>query len=153
VGLSSWRQWRHCKLWRWLMAAATVASLPPPPTTTTAILALIALALTLPWTRIGWQGGGRAMMHLIHPCHGCRCWRHLCLHLRNNGSTDGGRSNRRGRTANIHGQERWYTTTPLAWSMAAAAAVWRHCRISSGSRAAGAVLRHPQPWWRQRHRQ
>ncbi len=32
--------------------------LPQPPTRTTATHALIALALTLPWMRIGWRGGG-----------------------------------------------------------------------------------------------
>jgi hypothetical protein len=69
VGLSRWHQWRRCQLWQQLMAAATMVSLPPPPTTMTAILALIALALALPWTRIGQQGGGRAMMCLICCCH------------------------------------------------------------------------------------
>jgi hypothetical protein len=51
------------------MAVATMASSPPPPMMTTAILALIALALALPWTRIRRRGGGRAMNHLIHCCH------------------------------------------------------------------------------------
>ncbi len=50
------------------MAAATMVSLPPTPTMTTAILTLIALALALPWTRIGRRGGGRAVMHLIRRC-------------------------------------------------------------------------------------
>ncbi len=36
--------------------------------------------------------------------------------------------------------KRWDITTPLVWSMAAAAAVWRHCGVSGGSRAVGAVL-------------
>ncbi len=58
----------------------TMASLPPPPTTTTAILALIALALALPWTRIGRRGGGRAMMRLI--CHRlAKPWLHVPLAL------------------------------------------------------------------------
>ncbi len=62
------------------MAAAVMASLPPPPMTMTAILALIALALALPWTRIGRRGGGRAMMYLIHRCH-TNPWLHVPLAL------------------------------------------------------------------------
>jgi hypothetical protein len=47
-----------------------ITVLPPPPTTTTTTLTLINLALTLalPWTRIGWRGGGCAVMRLIS-CH------------------------------------------------------------------------------------
>ena len=51
------------------MRVVMMASLPPPHTTTTATLALIALALALPWTRIGWWGGGRAVMSLIRHRH------------------------------------------------------------------------------------
>jgi hypothetical protein len=72
---------------------------------TTAILALIALALALPWTRIGQCGEGRAVMHLIYCCHGCCCWRHLCPHSRDDGAKDNGHSKRRCRNANIHGWE------------------------------------------------
>jgi hypothetical protein len=58
------------------MAAAIMASLPPSHMTTTAILALIALALALPLTRIGWQGGGRTVMCLI--CRGhANPWLHV----------------------------------------------------------------------------
>jgi hypothetical protein len=87
------------------MAVATMESLPMPPTTTTIILALIALALALPWTRIGWQGRGRTMMHLICRCHSCCCWCHLCLHSRDYGAKEDGCGDRQGRNANIHGQE------------------------------------------------
>jgi hypothetical protein len=52
------------------MAAAMMASLPPPPMTMTAILTLIALALALPWTRIGRRGGGPIVMRLIPCCIG-----------------------------------------------------------------------------------
>jgi hypothetical protein len=62
------------------MAAATMASLPPPTTTTTAILALITLALALPWTRIRRQGGGHTVMRLIRCCH-ANLWLHVPLAL------------------------------------------------------------------------
>jgi hypothetical protein len=71
----------------------------------TTILALIALALALPWTRIRWQGGGGVVMHLILHRHGHCCWRHLCLHLRDDGAKDNGCGDRRGRNANIHSWE------------------------------------------------
>jgi hypothetical protein len=89
------------------MALAIMASLSPSPPTTTAILTLIALALALalPWTRIGWRGGGRAVMHLIHCCHGCCWWRHLCLHSQDNGTKDDSCGDRQGCNANIHGWE------------------------------------------------
>jgi hypothetical protein len=85
------------------MAAGTMASLPPPPTMTTATLALI--ALTLPWTRIGQWGGGCTMTCLICRCHGLPCWRHLCLHLREDNAKDDGRGDRRGCHANIRSQK------------------------------------------------
>jgi hypothetical protein len=69
VQLSQWHQWQHHQLWWRLMAAATMASLPPPTMPTTTIFTLITLALALPWTRKGWQGRGRAVMHLIRHCH------------------------------------------------------------------------------------
>jgi hypothetical protein len=75
------------------------------PTTTTAILALIALALALPQTRIGRPGGGHAVTHLIRRCHGRRHWCHLCLHSQDNGTKEDGRGDRQGRNANIHGGE------------------------------------------------
>jgi hypothetical protein len=81
VGLSHRRQWQSRQLWQWLMAAATMASLPPPPTTTTAIIALIALALALPWTRMGRQGGGHAVMCIIR-CHHANPWLHVPLALK-----------------------------------------------------------------------
>ncbi len=56
------------------------APLPPPPMMMTAILAFIALALALPWTRMGWQGKGRAVMHLIRCCH-ANPWLHVPLAL------------------------------------------------------------------------
>ena len=68
-------------------------------------LTLIALTLALPWTRIGWQGGGHAMTHLIHRCHGCPCLHQLCLHLQDNGAKDDGRVNTQGHHANIRNQE------------------------------------------------
>jgi hypothetical protein len=40
------------------------------------ILALIALTLVLPWTRIGQRGGWHAMMHLIRCCH-AKSWLHV----------------------------------------------------------------------------
>jgi hypothetical protein len=82
VGLSQWRQWRHCQLQRRLMAAAMMTFLPPPTMTMTAILALIALALALalPWTRKGQQGGERTMMRLICCCH-ANPWLHVPLAL------------------------------------------------------------------------
>jgi hypothetical protein len=80
VELSRWRQWWSPQLWQQLMAAATMASLPPPPTTMTAIIAPIALAFALPWTRMGRQGGGCAMMHLIR-CHHANPWLHVPLAL------------------------------------------------------------------------
>jgi hypothetical protein len=103
VGLSQQRRWQRRQLWQRLMAAATMASLPMPPTTTTAILALIALAL--PWTRIGRRGGGRADTRLICRRQGCCHWCHLCLHSRDDGTTEDGRGDRRGRNADIHGRE------------------------------------------------
>jgi hypothetical protein len=51
-------------------------------------------ALALPWTRIGWRGGGCAVTRLIHCCHGRCHWRHLCLHSRDNGAKDNGHGNR-----------------------------------------------------------
>jgi hypothetical protein len=82
-----------------------MVSLPPAITTMTPILALIALALALSRTRIGQRGGGCTVTHLICRCHGCRHWRHLCLHSRDDGAKDDGCGNRRGRNPNIHGQE------------------------------------------------
>ncbi len=105
MGLSQPRQWWHRQWWRRLMTAATMASLPPPPMTTTTTLALIALALALPWTRIGRQGGGCAMMRHICRCHGCCPWCHLCLHSRDDSAKDNGRGNRQGRHANTRGLE------------------------------------------------
>ncbi len=105
MGLSQRLQWWRCQLWRQLMAAAMMASLPPAIMTMTAILALIALILALSWTRIGRRGGERAVMHLICHCHGRCHWHHLCLHSQDNGAKDNGRGNRRGRNPNIHGQE------------------------------------------------
>jgi hypothetical protein len=87
------------------MVVAIMVSLPPPPMTTNATLALIALALALPWTRIGQQSGGCAVMHLICRCHSLCHWRHLCLHLPDDGAKDDGCGNRQGRHANIRGQE------------------------------------------------
>ncbi len=48
--------------------------------TTTAILALITLALALPWTRIGRQAGGCSVMRLICHCH-ANPWLHVPLAL------------------------------------------------------------------------
>jgi hypothetical protein len=62
------------------MAAAMMASLPPPTTVTTKILAIIALALALPWTRKGRRGGGRAKIHLICCLH-ANPWFHVTLAL------------------------------------------------------------------------
>jgi hypothetical protein len=87
------------------MAVAAMASLPPDFTTMSAILAVIALALALSWTRIGRRGGGRALTHLICCCHGCYHWCHLSLPSRDNGAKDNSHSNRRGRNPDIHGQE------------------------------------------------
>jgi hypothetical protein len=87
------------------MAAATMASLPPDITTMTTVLAVIALALALSWTRIQQQGGGRAVTRLIRHQHGHCHWRHLCLHSRDNGAKDNGRSNRQGQNPVIHGRE------------------------------------------------
>jgi hypothetical protein len=85
--------------------AATLASLPPPPTTMATTLTLTALALTLPWTRIGQRGGGRAVMHLIHRRHGHRIRLYLCLHLRDDGAKDDCHADRRGRHADIRSRE------------------------------------------------
>jgi hypothetical protein len=105
VGLSQRHQWRRHPLLQLLMVVATMVSLPPPPTTMTATLALIALALALLQTWIGWWDGGCAVTHLILCCHGCCYLRHLCLHLQHDGAKDNGCGNRRGRHANICGQE------------------------------------------------
>ncbi len=92
-----------------MMTVATMASLLLPPTRTTAILPLIdlalALTLALPWTRIGLQGGGHAMMRLICCHHGHCCWRHLCLCSWNDGAKDDGRGARQGHHANIRSRE------------------------------------------------
>jgi hypothetical protein len=64
------------------MAAAAMATLPPPPMTATTILALIPLALALPWTRNGLRGGGHAVMHLIFLCH-INPWLYAPLDLEN----------------------------------------------------------------------
>ncbi len=82
-----------------------MASLPPAVTKMTTIIALIALALALSWTRIGRRGGGPAMTYLICCCHGRCHWCHLCLHSWDDGTKDDGRGNRQGRNTNIHGQE------------------------------------------------
>ena len=82
----------------------TVGSVPPPPpTTTTATLSAIALALTLPWTRIGRRGGGRAATLLFHCRRGChwrrrlRCLRRrLRLQSQDDGAKKDGRGDRRG---------------------------------------------------------
>jgi hypothetical protein len=90
------------------MAAATMASSPPPLTITAAILALIALialALALPWTRIEQRGGGRAVTRLIHQRHDHHHSCHLCLHSQNDGIKEDGRGNRHSRNTDIHGQE------------------------------------------------
>jgi hypothetical protein len=87
------------------MAAATMASLPPDIMTMTAILAVIALAFTLSWTWIRRWGGGRAVTHLICPCHSLHHWRHLCLHSQDDGAKDNGCGDKRGRNPNIQGQE------------------------------------------------
>jgi hypothetical protein len=80
-------------------------SLPPPPITMAATLALIALALALPWARIGWQGGGRTMMRLFCCSHGLCCWHHLCLRLQDDVTKVDSHGNRQGLHANIRGQE------------------------------------------------
>jgi hypothetical protein len=80
------------------MAAPKMASLPPTPTTTTATLAL-------PQTRMGRQGGGHAVTRIICHCHGLCCWRHLCLHLQDNGAKDNGCGDRRGCCVNNRGRE------------------------------------------------
>jgi hypothetical protein len=87
------------------MAAAMMASLPPPSTTMPTTLALIALALALPWTRIGRWGGGPAMMHLFHCHHGRHCCCQLSLHLRVDGAKEDCHGDRRGCHTNIHDQE------------------------------------------------
>jgi hypothetical protein len=78
------------------MVAVTIASFPPPPTMMTAILALIALAFALSWTRIGRQGGGRARHDASHllggldhllPSFFCFSWKHfpfIASHLTKN---------------------------------------------------------------------
>ncbi len=40
-------------------------------------------------------------MRLILCRHGCRCWHHLCLHSRDDGTKDDGHGNRQGRHADI----------------------------------------------------
>jgi hypothetical protein len=105
VGLCQGLRSRRHQLWRRLMAVATMVSLPSPPTTMTAILSLIPLALALPWTRIGWRGGGHAVTRLIHCCHGRRRRRHLCLHSRDDGAKEDGRGDRQGCNTNIHSRE------------------------------------------------
>jgi hypothetical protein len=77
-----------------------MVSLPMPPMTMTANLAFIALAL--PLTRIGLQGGGRTVTRLIRCRHGCCCWCHLCLHSQDDSAKKDGCSNRQGRNTNIH---------------------------------------------------
>jgi hypothetical protein len=73
-------------------------SLPPTPSMTST-------TLTLPWTRIGWRGGGRAVAHLICCCHGLCHWHHLCLHSRDDGAQDKGCGNIQGCCADNSGQE------------------------------------------------
>jgi hypothetical protein len=102
MGLSCWLRWQCRQLWWWLMASATMVSLPPAITTMTSILTLIALTLALSWTRIGRWGGGRAMMHLICHCHSSCCWCHLCLQSWDNSAKDDGCGNTRGRNPGIH---------------------------------------------------
>jgi hypothetical protein len=70
-----------------------------------ATLALITLALTLPWTMIGRWGGGGTMTHLICCRHSRHRWRHLCLHSQDDSTKDNGRSDRQGRHANTRSQE------------------------------------------------
>jgi hypothetical protein len=112
----------------------------------TAILALIALALALPWTRIGWQGGGRALIHLICCCHGHCHWCHLCLHLQDDGGKDDGRNNRQGCTANIQGWEEVGHRDPISVEHgncggSLAALQHQQRQMSSGNHAA-AVCSH-----------
>jgi hypothetical protein len=87
------------------MAVVTMVSLPTPPTTTPAILALIALALSLPWTMLRPQGGRCTMTRLICHHQGCCHWCHLCLHSRDAGVKEDGHADRQGQNANIHGWE------------------------------------------------
>jgi hypothetical protein len=49
------------------MPEATMVSLSLPPmmATTTLAVIVLTLALALPWTRIGWQGGGRTVTLVI----------------------------------------------------------------------------------------
>jgi hypothetical protein len=93
-----------------------MASLPQPAKMTNATCTLIALALTLPWTRIRWQGGGCAVTRLVHYCHGCCHWRHLCLHSWDYGTMDNGCGTRQCRHANIRGREEVGHHDPSAWS-------------------------------------
>jgi hypothetical protein len=103
--LSQRCQWRRRQRWWQLMVAATMASLPLPPMTATVTLALIILALALPWTRIGRQGGGRTVTCLICCCHSHCHWCHLCLHLWDAGTKDDSHCSRQGHHTNFHGQE------------------------------------------------
>ncbi len=82
-----------------------MTSLPPAIMTMTAIPTLIALALAFSRTRIGRQGGGRAVTCHICCHHSCHHWRHLCPHSRDDGAKNGGRGDRRGHSPNIHGWE------------------------------------------------
>jgi hypothetical protein len=58
----------------------------------------------LPRTRIGLQGGGHAVTHLIPRHHGRHRWCHLCLHSRDDGTKEGGPGDRRGCNADIRGR-------------------------------------------------
>jgi hypothetical protein len=106
--------------------------------TMTAILALITLALALSWTRIGRQGGGRTVTRLINCCHGCCHWRHLCLHSRDDGTKDDGRSNRQGRNPNIHGREEVGNHDPIG--------------VEQQKQKQKQKQKQNQQQWRQRHR-
>ena len=76
-----------------------------PSTTTTATLTLIALVLAFPWRRIKRWEGELAAMHLFHCCRGHRCWCRLHLRSQDNGTKEDGGGDRRGRHADIRGQE------------------------------------------------
>jgi hypothetical protein len=88
------------------------------------------------------------MRYLIHRCHGCCCWCHLCLHSQDNGAKEDSRSNRQGRKANIHrreevgyhnpicvevtqGQPVQCDNQPACWGAAARQEVMQGCTISA----------------------
>ncbi len=97
--------------------------------------------LTLSQTRIGRQGGGHPMTCLIHCCHGCCQWCHLCLPHETMVPRTMAAAKDKGITPISMAGKRWNTTTPSAWSN----------KNKNKSKNQKAKQKQNQQQWRQHH--